>query len=82
MREGRFWRYNMIGSIFWAICINTIGILFIDHYETILDNFGKISLGIIVIVIAYIFFFKRESWSEYIRAKEAEILMRESKKKS
>jgi len=39
MREDKFWMYNMIGSIFWAICINAIGMLFIDNYEVILDNF-------------------------------------------
>jgi membrane protein DedA with SNARE-associated domain len=44
MQERKFWLYNMIGSIIWAICINTLGIVFIDNYETILDNLGKIML--------------------------------------
>lgn len=73
--------YNMIGSIIWAVSINTIGILFIDNYETILDNFGKIALGVIIVIVGYIFLFQRESWSAYIKAKEAEILLKQSKKK-
>ena len=60
MREDKFWIYNMIGSIIWAISINTIGILFIDNYETILDNFGKIALGMIIIIAGYIFLFQRK----------------------
>ena len=38
MREDKFWLYNMVGSIIWAISINFLGIYFIDNYETILDN--------------------------------------------
>ncbi len=71
----------MIGSIVWAISINTLGILFIDNYEVILDNLGKIALGIVILIIGYIFFFQREGWSAYIKAKEAEILLKQSKKK-
>lgn len=44
MREDKFWTYNMFGSIIWAISINLLGIYFIDNYETILDNLGKIML--------------------------------------
>lgn len=73
----------MVGSIIWAICINTIGILFIDNYETILDNLGKIALWGIILVGFYIYFFQKEGWMNYIKNKEAEILekqMRKSKK--
>lgn len=71
----------MIGSIIWAISINAIGMLFIDNYETILDNFGKIAFGIIIIIAGYIFLFQRESWWDYVKAKEAEILLKQSKRK-
>jgi membrane protein DedA with SNARE-associated domain len=47
MKEQKFWIYNTIGSIFWATAINLLGIFFIDRYETILDNLGKITLVII-----------------------------------
>lgn len=72
--------YNMIGSVIWAICINTIGILFIDNYEIILDNFGKIAMGILIIIVGYIFFFQRDAWIVYMRAKEAEILAKQMQK--
>lgn len=44
MQESKFWLYNMVGSIIWAISINLLGIYFIDNYETILDNLGKIMM--------------------------------------
>lgn len=82
MKEKNFWIYNMIGSIFWAACINAIGIIFIDNYETILDNFWKIAFWFIIIIIGYIYFFKRESWENYIKTKEAEIREKQKKKTS
>jgi len=80
MREDRFWLYNMIGSIIWAISINTIGILFIDNYETILDNFGKIAMGIIIVMALYIFFFQKENFTKYMKDKESEIREKQMKK--
>lgn len=73
MSEKNFWIYNMIGSIFWACSINLLGILFIDNYEVILDNFGKVSLAILLLVVGYLFLFKREGLKRYMRDKELEI---------
>ncbi len=80
MSERRFWTYNMVGSVFWAISINLIGIFFIDNYEKILDNFGSISSTILVIFIAYMYFFKRESMKRYAREKEEELNRKIEKK--
>jgi membrane protein DedA with SNARE-associated domain len=73
MQERKFWLYNMIGSIIWAICINTLGIVFIDNYETILDNLGKIMLWLFVCIGLYIYYFQRDGWNRYIRDKQREI---------
>lgn len=73
MSEKNFWTYNMIWSVLWAISINLLGILFIDNYEVILDNFGKVTTGLLIGVIGYFYFFKRESLSQYMRDKQAEI---------
>ncbi len=73
MREDKFWMYNMVGSIVWAMSIITLGILFIDNYESILDNLGKIMLGVIIVVALYIYRFKRDAWNTYLRDKQAEI---------
>jgi membrane protein DedA with SNARE-associated domain len=73
MKEQKFWIYNTIGSIFWATSINLLGIFFIDKYETILDNLGKITLVILGCVFAYFYFFRRESMQQYIRDKQTEI---------
>ena len=51
MAEKNFWLYNMIGSIIWATSIILLGIFFIDRYELILDNLGKIMIGLLVGVL-------------------------------
>lgn len=73
MKEQKFWIYNTIGSIVWAVSINLLGIFFIDRYETILDNLGKITLVILGFVFAYFYFFKRDSLKNYMRDKQMEI---------
>lgn len=73
MLEKRFWTYNMIGSILWATSINLLGIFFIANYEAILGNLGKIMFGIIGMVAIYIYFFKRESFKQYMKDKQAEM---------
>lgn len=73
MQESRFWTYNTIGSIIWAVSVNLLGIFFIDQYESILDNLGKIILGILIIILVYFWFFRRESLKQYMRDKQAEI---------
>ena len=80
MREDKFWLYNMVGSIIWAISINLLGIYFIDNYETILDNLWKIMLGILVGVFLYFYLFKRELLKQYMKEKEQEILEKERRK--
>jgi membrane-associated protein len=73
MQEGNFWIYNIIGSIFWATSVNLLGIFFIDRYETILDNIGKIIFVILGGILIYFFFFRRESLKQYMRDKQEEI---------
>ena len=73
MWEKNFWSYNIVGSIIWAVSVNLLGIFFIDQYESILDNLGKIMLGILVIVFGYFWFYKKETLKQYIRDKQNEI---------
>jgi membrane protein DedA with SNARE-associated domain len=80
MSEDKFWLYNMIGSIIWAISINLLGIYFIDNYEMILDNLGKVMLTLFVALFLYFYFFKREVLKKYMKEKEQEILEKEMRK--
>lgn len=73
MQESKFWIYNTIGSIIWAISINLLWIFFIDQYEAILDNLGKIILGILIAVFGYFWFYKRDTLKQYMQDKQAEI---------
>lgn len=85
MSNGKFWPYNSIGSIIWATTINLIGVFFIQNYEIILDNIGKITTGILVAVLVYIFIFKKEwlknYWNEKIQEIEEKEREREGKLK-
>lgn len=73
MREQNFWLYNMIGSIIWAISIIFLGVKFIDNYEAILDNLGKIMMGVLILVIGYMYFFQREKLRNYMNEKQKEM---------
>jgi membrane protein DedA with SNARE-associated domain len=81
MRERSFWTYNIIGSIFWAISINLLGIFFIDRYEAILDNLGKIMLMLLGGVFAYFWICKRDTLKQYMRDKQREIEEKMAKSK-
>jgi membrane protein DedA with SNARE-associated domain len=63
----------MIGSIIWAISIIFLGVKFIDNYETILDNLGKIMMGMLILVIGYMYFFQREKLRNYMNEKQKEM---------
>lgn len=73
MQEQKFWIYNTVGSIIWAVTINLLGIFFIDQYESILDNLGQIMLVVLALVFAYFWFFRRDSMKQYMRDKQREI---------
>jgi membrane protein DedA with SNARE-associated domain len=73
MKEQNFWFYNMVGSIIWAASINLLGIFFIDNYQVILDNLGKVMTVFLVGTIAYFYFFKKEFIKTYMRDKQNEI---------
>ncbi len=73
MAEKNFWLYNMIGSIIWAISIILLGIFFIDQYEIILDNMGKIVLILMIAIFGYMYFFQRSKLTNYMRDKQSEM---------
>ncbi len=73
MQTGKFWIYNIIGSVLWAGTIITLGVAFVTYYKTILSYFSYILMGILACSIIYIYFFKRESFMRYVKEKEQEI---------
>ena len=73
MNSRRFWLYNTLGSIIWAISINGLGIFFIGSYEMILDNLWKILLVIALLFILYMYTFQREKWNTYMHDKQKEM---------
>jgi len=73
MQSKKFWLYNFIGSVIWAVTILSLWIIFVKTYEWIVDNSWKISLLIMLLVWLYIYFFKRESFKKYIQEKNKEI---------
>ncbi len=73
MKEQNFWFYNLVGSVIWAASINLLGIFFIDNYQVILDNLGKVMTVFLIGTIAYFYFFKKEFIQTYMRDKQNEI---------
>lgn len=73
MKQLSFIIYNIIWSIIWSISIILLWVVFVSHYETIIDNFTYIMLFIFILLALYIYFFKREEFKEYMRQKDIEI---------
>lgn len=73
MHTGKFWIYNIIGSVLWAGTIITLGVAFVTYYKTILSYFSYILMGIMLCIVVYVYFFKREAFMVYIKEKEKEI---------
>jgi hypothetical protein len=55
------------------VTIILLGRFFADKYEVILDYFGYVVLGIMLVAFGYMYMFRRDKWHEYIAAKQAEI---------
>lgn len=73
MHKQRFWFYNIMGSIIWAVTIITLWVIFVEYYKKIIDNLKYILGVIFFLVILYIAFFKRKEFMEYLKDKNAEI---------
>lgn len=77
----KFWFYNIIASSLWAITFITIGIFFAEYYETILKYIGWFITGILLLIIAYFWFFKKEKLLEYWSEKNKEMQEKYNEKK-
>lgn len=73
MRPGRFWLYNVIGSIVWAATIITLAVAFASYYKTILDYVGYVFFSLILLFSAYVWFFRRDAFKRYLEEKRLEI---------
>lgn len=69
----KFWIFNVIASTLWAIVFITIGIFFAEFYETIVQYFWKIMLAVIMLIITYLWFFKRDFLKAYWQEKNVEM---------
>lgn len=72
-KQTRFWVYNVIASTVWATTFITIGIFFAQYYETILKYMGWTFTAILVGVLWYYWFFKRDKLMTYWKEKNAEM---------
>jgi membrane protein DedA with SNARE-associated domain len=73
MHPKRFWPYNVLGSILWAATIIVLSVAFVKYYRTILDYIGYAFLAFILLFMAYVWFFRRESFLKYLEEKRIEI---------
>lgn len=73
MKKTSFMIYNVIGSVLRAITMVTLWVIFGKHYEVIISNFWKIVTIIMLWLIAYLYFFKRDFIKQYIKDKSEEL---------
>lgn len=73
MKQKKFWIYNIIWSVLWAISIILLWVVFVQFYKNILKYFPYFLLLIIIWVILYIFFFKKNEFLSYLKEKNQEI---------
>lgn|GEM_PF-391688 len=73
MHTGKFWIYNIIGSILWATTIIILGVAFVTYYKIILAYISYVLAGILALVVLYIALFKRDAFKAYLREKEQEM---------
>jgi len=72
-KQAKFWIYNIVASTLWATTFITIGIFFAEYYEVILKYIWWVFTGIIVSVLAYYWYFKRDSMIQYWQEKNSEM---------
>lgn len=72
MNNRLFWIYNFVWSILWAILIILLWTLFVEHYKIILEYIDKIFLGIFLVIIIYVYTFKKDALNAYVKEKEKE----------
>ncbi|MCP4523121.1 MAG: DedA family protein [Candidatus Gracilibacteria bacterium] len=73
MKSMKFMIYNVIGSIIWSVTIVLLGVVFVEHYEFILDHIGKLMIGIFACIGIYIYKFKRKEFKIYMEEKNKEM---------
>ncbi|MFB0964696.1 MAG: hypothetical protein QMC36_03245 [Patescibacteria group bacterium] len=73
MVPGRFWIYNIVGSIVWAATIITLSVAFASYYQVVLDYVGYFFLALILAFSAYVWFFRRDAFMRYWEEKKLEI---------
>lgn len=73
MLPGRFWPYNVAGSVIWSATIITLAVAFASYYKVVLDYVGYAFLSAILIFAVYVYFFQREAFMKYWEEKTLEI---------
>ena len=73
MKTKHFTLFNIIGSILRAVVMVLLGVFFVQNAETILNNIWKILLVLVIWLLAYIYFFKKEEFMKYLKEKQAEM---------
>ena len=64
---------NIIWSVFRAVVMVSLWVFFVNNAEKILDNIWKILLVIMLWLLAYIYFYKREEFMKYLEEKQKDI---------
>ena len=73
MHSTKFALANIFGSILRWVVMVLLWVFFVENAEVILENIGKIILWILVVFMAYIYFFQKEKFMIYWKEKNEEM---------
>lgn len=73
MKSKSFMIYNIIGSIIWSSTMVILWMIFVEYYKIILEYAGYIFTWILICIWIYIYKFKKEEFSQYLREKNSEM---------
>lgn len=73
MNKKRFFIYNIIGSVLWAVVIIILWVLFAQYYKIVVDYFKYIFLAILIIFALYIYIYKKDAFKKYMDDKTKEL---------
>ena len=73
MNSVKFMIYNVIWSVIRAVTIVLLWVVFVEHYEVIVEHMWKIMMIIFAMIWIYIYKFKRKEFKWYMEEKNKEM---------
>ena len=73
MKVKHFTLFNIIWSVLRAVVMVLLWVFFVQNAETILNNIWKVLLVLVLWLVVYVYFFKKEEFMKYLEEKQKEL---------